>query len=109
MQRKEGRLIRIEQPFTIVVEPASDGLGWNAKIIGREFDTIHTCADDPAVAVFMAWSALRLMTGRCGVDRTEHEYGVDTTIGPDGDIPAWGCMHCDVKTAKTEFEPFTIQ
>lgn len=105
MKRRDRHLTKITEPFTIDVRPSKDNSGtWIAeiKLTGLKHPLL-TCGDSPEVAVFMAWDVLRMVTGRCGVKRAEHEYTIDTTIGPDKDIPAWGCAHCDVRTAKTEF------
>jgi hypothetical protein len=104
MKRRDRHLIKITQPFTIDVRPSKDNIGaWIAEIKTPELEhPLLTCADTPEVAVFMAWDVLRMVTGRCGVKRAEHDYRIDTTIGLDF-TPAWGCTYCDVRTAKTEF------
>lgn len=52
-------LTKLTRPFTIVVEPDIADAGWVAKVVGPDINFI-TCADDPAVAVFMAWDTLRM-------------------------------------------------
>lgn len=98
--RRRKPIADIKGPFTIVVDRASDGIGWIGKIIGLPCGTQVTCADTPEVVAYMAWDILRLVTGRCDVDRPEHAYTIDTMIG---DTPAWGCENCDLKTIKTAF------
>jgi len=97
------RRIEITQPFTVVIEPSRDGQGWIGQIIGLPCGPQMTCADTPENTAFMVWDVLRLLTGRCSVDRAEHEYTVDTTLSGADHTPAWGCAHCAVRTAKTEF------
>lgn len=113
-RRIDKGLIDITQPFTIVVEKSiGDDQMWVSKIIGIPGGVQVGCDPTPEGAVYMAWDIVRIMTGRCSIDRLEHEYTVDTVITPPpgsatADIPAWGCAHCDVKTAKSMFIEDTI-
>jgi hypothetical protein len=93
--------IEITRPFCVFVDEALDLPGvWIAKVVGADGLDYITQADSPEGAVFMAWDLLRLVTGRCSVDRPRHEYTFDTTL-TDGS-PARGCAHCDIRTRKDE-------
>lgn len=113
-RRIDKGLIDIKQPFTIVVEKSIDADDlWVAKIIGLSCGVQVSCDPTPEGAVYMAWDIVRVLTGRCGIDRPEHDYSIDTVISAipgsgTPDIPAWGCAHCDLKTAKSMFVEETV-
>jgi len=97
--------LKINRPFAIFVDHDPDLPGnWNANIVGFELDQL-TFLDSPEGAVFSAWEVLCLLTGRCRVDRKDHELSIDTFMESNGQqIPAWRCPWCDTLVNKNDVE-----
>jgi ribosomal protein S27AE len=86
-----SRLIKLERPFTIFIEPGDvddDGnVEWFAKLVGPTLDQM-TFADSAIGAVDSALDVLRLLTGTCPSDID----GVHNWIVDHGD--RWECGRC---------------
>ena len=101
---REGISLRIDRPFTIVVQEDFDLPGtWVAHVIGHGLDNMTQGKNGggPLSAVEMAHDMLRLLTCQCTEFGQEHDLSIDGGLrmyaGDDElgeDIPSKTCGRC---------------